>query len=66
MPNHREKDWLLGRTYATSFRVLSIDDDREQTATLAMHGERYRISLAELMVLIERGFVLETDKEEDR
>lgn len=58
-------DQLLGRRFATEFRVVSVGerprggDDSDRPVTLHMQGDRCTISLGELCTLIERGFVAE-------
>ena len=59
MPNHLDPDWLLGRTYISKFKVLSIDDDEARTVKLLLLGDTYQISFDELQTIIERGLVWE-------
>ena len=41
--------------------VLNVADDADRTVTLRRRDGHYKISSAELAVLIERGFVVEDD-----
>lgn len=75
MANWLDLDWLVGRRFVADLRVLSIgehaagqprdvpaksEDDR--AVRLLMHGDAFEISLGELRVLIQRGFLVEGDK----
>lgn len=55
-----DADWLLGRTFETAFTVLAVGDDAARTVTLGMYDDRYTLSLAELVTVIESGFVRES------
>lgn len=60
----RDPDYLLGRRFMTDFTVIAVSggaEAGEPTATLALLGTRYVISLEELGTIIESGFVVETD-----
>ncbi len=58
MPDSRTHAWLLGQSFETRFTVLKIGSDRDRTVTLQMRGATYEMSLAELLTVIERGFVV--------
>lgn len=51
---------LVGRRFMADFKVVAIgEQDGEQVAVLHMYGDRYRISVAELLALVEAGIVVE-------
>ena len=54
---------LIGRRYATDFRVVAItsgsDGDENREATLLLYGDHYKISLDELRILIESGLLVD-------
>jgi len=61
MRNAFDPTSLVGKRYVTDFRIVAITpgDDGEPEATLLMYGDTYKLSVAELEVIIERGFVTE-------
>jgi hypothetical protein len=57
--NHREVDWLLGRRFTSSLRVVGIGEGKgdERTVRIVVNGEKADISFGELQKLIEQMFV---------
>lgn len=47
---------LLGKRYGTDFTIIDV---KGEEVTLLMQGDYYKISAAELLVVIDRGLVSE-------
>lgn len=67
MANWKDPDWLLGRRFGCSFRVIGFrpipagGQPEDRRAVLRLRGEKYELSLGELRTLIERGLVVEEE-----
>lgn len=59
--NHRDVDWLFGRRFVADAQVLSVGDGEGEAreVKLQLNGRDAVISLGELWMLIEEGFVIE-------